>query len=397
MSIVHTNVSCIFFNCQYSGKTKVVLPPVSMNHRTTVTASPLKDNTASDVGMNLQTLLDDLFLVLTEKEATVIRKRFALQGNPKQTLEKIGKHFKVTRERIRQIESIALSKLKRTVRTTKLNEVNEMAKEILRKNGGVMREDYLINETLRRFNGEASVDGAVLRLSYAIESEMCTIGKGGTYVVSWHLSSLPMEHIDLVVENMVKILKKKKSCMSTDELVSTIQGLNLFEERVPSKEFVGSCLTVDQRLKEIDEGWGLTEWRFVRPRSIRDKVEIILRKKGEPLHFMEIANLIRDAQFDHKNVTIQAVHNELIRYPQFVLVGRGLYALREWGYEPGTVADVIERILKEKGPLSKKEIIAEVAKQRTVKVGTISLNLQKMPYFVRVGRAVYAFDPSKKK
>lgn len=397
MNIVHTNVSCIFFNCQYSGKTKVVLPPASMNHRTAATASPLKDNAASDVSMNLQTLLDDLFLVLTEKEATVIRKRFALQGNPKQTLEKIGKHFKVTRERIRQIESIALSKLKRTVRTTKLNKVNEMAKEILRKNGGVMREDYLINETLRRFNGEASVDGAVLRLSYAIESEMCAIGKGGTYVVSWHLSSLPMEHIDLVVENMVKILKKKKSCMSADELVSTVQGLNLFEGRVPSKEFVGSCLTVDQRLKEIDEGWGLTEWRFVRPRSIRDKVEIILRKKGEPLHFMEIANLIRDAQFDHKNVTIQAVHNELIRYPQFVLVGRGLYALREWGYEPGTVADVIERILKEKGPLSKKEIIAEVAKQRTVKVGTISLNLQKMPYFVRVGRAVYAFDPSKKK
>ena len=105
---------------------------------------------------------------------------------------------------------------------------------------------------------------------------------------------------------------------------------------------------------------------------------------------------IREAAFDHKNVTVQAVHNELIRYPQFVLVGRGLYALKEWGYEPGTVADVIERILTEKGPLSKREIIAEVAKQRTVKVGTISLNLQKMPYFVRVGRAVYAFDPAKK-
>ena len=125
-------------------------------------------------------------------------------------------------------------------------------------------------------------------------------------------------------------------------------------------------------------------------------MEIVLRKAGVPLHFMEIANRIREASFDHKNVTVQAVHNELIRYPQFVLVGRGLYALREWGYEPGTVADVIEAILKEKGALSKKEIIMEVAKQRTVKVGTISLNLQKMPYFVRVGRAVYSFDESKK-
>jgi hypothetical protein len=172
--------------------------------------------------------------------------------------------------------------------------------------------------------------------------------------------------------------------------------LNLFKDRVPSPELIQSCLRIDERLREIDEGWGLTEWRFVRPRSIRDKVEIILKKAGQPLHFMEIANRIREARFDHKNVTVQAVHNELIRYPQFVLVGRGLYALREWGFEPGTVADVIERILLEKGPLSKKEIIAEVAKQRTVKVGTISLNLQKMPYFTRVGRAVYAFDPGKK-
>ena len=185
--------------------------------------------------------------------------------------------------------------------------------------------------------------------------------------------------------------------MKTEEIVSAIQALNLFEGRMPSRELILSCLQIDERLREINEGWGLTEWRFVRPRSIRDKVEIILKKSGEPLHFMEIANRIREAQFDHKNVTVQAVHNELIRYPQFVLVGRGLYALREWGYEPGTVADVIEKILKDKGPLSKKEIIVEVSKQRNVKVGTISLNLQKMPYFTRVGRAVYAFDPGRKK
>jgi DNA-directed RNA polymerase delta subunit/transcriptional regulator len=348
------------------------------------------------LAVNLQSLLDDLFLVLTEKEATVIKRRFALQGHPKQTLEKIGKYFKVTRERIRQIEGIALSKLRRTVRTTKLNEVNEMAKSILRMQGGVMREDDLVSQVLKRMANSNELDGAVLRLSFSIDSEMASSGHSGTFVPFWRLESLAMEDISLIVDHMVKILKKRKSCMKSDEIVSAVQALNLFKDRIPSKELIKSSLAIDERLKEIDEGWGLTEWRFVRPRSIRDKVEIILRKAGTPLHFMEIANRIREQRFDHKNVTVQAVHNELIRYPQFVLVGRGLYALREWGYEPGTVADVIENILKEKGPLSKKEIISEVAKQRTVKVGTISLNLQKMPYFVRVGRAVYAFDQSKK-
>ena len=360
------------------------------------TTSTLSTTGASQLTINLQELLNTLFLVLTEKEVTVIKKRFALFGQSKQTLEKIGKHFKVTRERIRQIESIALSKLKRTVRTTRLDEINELAKNILRAHGGVMPEDDLISQVLRRIQNGTPLDGSVLRLSFSIDTEMSNVTRTPSFLPLWRLSSLVSEDIGLIVENVVKILKKRKTCMKTEELISAIQSLNLFKDRVPSPELIQSCLRIDERLREIDEGWGLTEWRFVRPRSIRDKVEIILKKSGQPLHFMEIANRIREAAFDHKNVTVQAVHNELIRYPQFVLVGRGLYALREWGYEPGTVADVIERILRDKGPLSKKEIIAEVAKQRTVKVGTISLNLQKMPYFTRVGRAVYAFDANKK-
>ncbi|HCI04276.1 MAG: sigma factor-like helix-turn-helix DNA-binding protein [Candidatus Peribacteraceae bacterium] len=346
--------------------------------------------------IDLNELLKNLFLVLTEKEAKVIERRFALQGQPRQTLDKIGKHFNVTRERIRQIESIALGKLRRTVRTTKLDEVNQIARSILNQNGGLMREDDLISAVLTRIKGSTELDGAVLRLSFTIDGEMNAGTRSNTFVPFWRLESLSMEDIMKIVNSIVKILKKRKSCMESDELVSAIQKLNLFEGRVPSAELIQGSLKIDERLKEITEGWGLTEWRFVRPRSIRDKVEIILKKAGEPLHFMEIANRIREASFDHKNVTVQAVHNELIRYPQFVLVGRGLYALKNWGYEPGTVADVIERILKDKGPLSKKEIIAEVAKQRTVKVGTISLNLQKMPYFKRVGRAVYAFESTKK-
>ena len=260
-----------------------------------------------------------------------------------------------------------------------------------------MREDELISQVLKRTLSSNTLDGAVLRLSFSIDNELAEVGRSGTFVPFWRLQTLALEDITTIVDGIVKILKKKKSCMTKDELITAVQGLHLFKDRIPSKELITSCLALDERLKEVEDGWGLTEWRFVRPRSIRDKVEIILKKAGRPLHFMEIANRIRDVRFDHKNVTVQAVHNELIRYPQFVLVGRGLYALREWGYEPGTVADVIETILKKKGPLSKKEIIAEVAKQRTVKVGTISLNLQKMPYFVRVGRAVYAFEANKKR
>lgn len=351
----------------------------------------------SQLNLNLQDLLGDLFLVLTQKETEVIKRRFALAGQSKQTLEKIGKHFNVTRERIRQIESIALSKLKRTVRTTRLNDVNEMAKGILRAHGGVMLSSDLVSAVLKRLPGSQIVDGSILKLSFSIDNELASEGRSQTYKPFWRLTALSMDDISTIIDMGVKFLNKRHSCMKASELISSIQVMPAFQGRVPSSELIVSCLSIDERLKEIADGWGLTEWRFVRPRSIRDKVEIILKKIGRPMHFMEIANSIKEASFDHKNVTVQAVHNELIRYPQFVLVGRGLYALREWGYEPGTVADVIENILKQKGALSKKQIIEEVSKQRTVKVGTISLNLQKMPYFVRVGRAVYDFDASKKR
>jgi hypothetical protein len=260
-----------------------------------------------------------------------------------------------------------------------------------------MLSTELVSSVLKRLPGSQMVDGSILKLSFSIDSEMASEGRSQTYKPFWRLSNLSMDDISMIVDMGVKFLNKRHSCMKAAEVISSIQAMPVFQGRVPSPELIVSCLSIDERLKEIPEGWGLTEWRFVRPRSIRDKVEIILKKSGRPMHFMEIANAIKEAGFDHKNVTVQAVHNELIRYPQFVLVGRGLYALREWGYEPGTVADVIENILKQKGALSKKQIIEEVSKQRTVKVGTISLNLQKMPYFVRVGRAVYDFDASKKK
>jgi hypothetical protein len=345
---------------------------------------------------NLQDMISDLFLVLTEKECEVIKRRFSITGSSRQTLEKIGKHFNVTRERIRQIESIALNKLRRTVGTTKLDDINQMAKGILRASGGLMLEDALIASILKRLENPSPTDAAVLKLSLAIDGELSFIGRSGTLKPSWRFNSLAQKDINMLTNGTVKMLKRRGECMSESELVSAIQSLNLFGEKKPSDELIASSFTVDSRLKNVEAGWGITDWRFVRPRSIRDKVEIILKKEGRPLHFVEIANRIREANFDHKNVTVQAVHNELIRYPQFVLVGRGLYGLSEWGFEPGTVADVIEKILDAKGPLTKKEIIAEVAKQRKVKVGTISLNLQKMPYFVRVGRAVYDFDASKK-
>lgn len=352
-----------------------------------------QDMTFSEV--NLAEIIDEMFMVLTNKEKDVIVQRFSLDNKPRRTLESIGQKFSVTRERIRQIEKIALGKLRRTVQTTRLSVVNEMADQIIKENGGVILEGKLVSKILIMLHCDDTMDANIVKLALNINPTLTKIEKTNYYNPFWKLKEVDLDLVNAVISAAIKILKKKGDVMNDAKLV--IQMRQVLTERLANfiDPMLISCLEVDKRMKRIDDGFGLTVWRHINPRSIRDKAYIILKREKRPMHFVEIANKIAGAGFDKKVVTVQAVHNELIRYDQFVLVGRGLYGLKEFGYKRGTVAEVIEDLLRKKSPLTKQEIIEGVLKQRHVKKGTISLNLQKNPQFVRIGRAVYKFEEGK--
>jgi hypothetical protein len=345
---------------------------------------------------NLKEVIEDMFLVLTEKEKDVIVKRFSLDNKPRQTLDKIGKHYSVTRERIRQIENIALNKLRRTVSNTKLRLINRLAKDFMMQDGGVMLESEIINKILTNIYTNSQVDGKIIVLSLNCDVELKKSPRTNNTEAFWMLKDISVSDIRKITEADLSVLKKHSDVMAEEQIISAVQNLSLFKNKSIVNNLIISCLKTDKRARKVEGKWGLMEWRHVNPRSIRDKAEIVLDKAKKPLHFVEIANKISEIGFDKKVVTVQAVHNELIRYDQFVLVGRGLYALAKWGYEPGTVSDVIEKLLQKNGPMSKKQIVEEVLTQRTVKIGTISLNLQKNPHFIRVGRAVYDLDMKKR-
>ncbi|MBA4336751.1 hypothetical protein C0416_03180 [bacterium] len=347
--------------------------------------------------LDLSEIMEDIFLVLSQKEKDVIVKRFSLDNKPKMTLERIGQEFSVTRERIRQIEKIALGKLRRTVKSTKLSEISAVAKEIMDNKGGVSTEKALVSEILNVIGSSENVDANIIRLSLNITPELEKTDKSNLYNPFWRFESISESTVKQIVTAGVSFLNKKGDTVDNDTIADHVQKALASKEVTVEKETVVSALEVDKRLKKISGGYGLMSWRHINPRSIRDKAYIILKEIQKPLHFIEIANKISEAGFDKKVVTTQAVHNELIRYDQFVLVGRGLYALKEWGFRKGTVADVIEELLDKKSPLSKQDIILGVLKQRQVKKGTISLNLQKNAHFVRVGRAMYSLDKSLKK
>ena len=152
-----------------------------------------------------------------------------------------------------------------------------------------------------------------------------------------------------------------------------------------------SYLSIARRIRKNPYGeFGLVEWPAILPSGMRDKAYAALAYHGEPLHFRNIATHIDKAGWDRRRAHPQTVHNELIKDGRFVLVGRGLYALEDWGYEAGTVADVIVSVLAKAGsPLEKQELIKRVLEKRKVKDTTILLNLQNRKRFRKTGEEGY--------
>jgi RNA polymerase primary sigma factor len=60
-------------------------------------------------------MLQDMVKHLNEREATILRYRFGLDGGSERTLEEVGEKFNVTRERVRQIQNLALRKLRKMI------------------------------------------------------------------------------------------------------------------------------------------------------------------------------------------------------------------------------------------------------------------------------------------
>ncbi|MFC1655267.1 sigma factor-like helix-turn-helix DNA-binding protein [Patescibacteria group bacterium] len=338
---------------------------------------------------NAQKIVQDLLILLSQKEKHVIKRRFNLDNTYRATLEEIGKEFNVTRERIRQIEKNALTKLQRNVGNTDLNALNEFIKEILKEKGGVMTEENLFAALFNILNkNDVEINKNAINLSLTLDKELQRTPNTINYQPYIKYADIDHSHIKNITEKTIDILSKKSDVHTHSKIFDELRKhfKELDHSNLPQ---VISVFTLDKRLKPVEGGIGLASWRHINPKTLRDKIYYVLNKNKKPLHFVEIVNKITELRFDNKRINLQAVHNELIRHDQFVLVGRGIYALKEWGYKEGTVADIIQGILKDGKAMSQENIIKEVMKQRQVKKITIILNLKNKPQFERIGREQY--------
>ncbi len=332
----------------------------------------------------IATLIEKALKVVDQpREQEIITRRFGLNG-AKETLEQIGERLDITRERVRQLEKAALIRLKIASEKGEIEHLAEIEKALIRnlaESGRISKTQALADHYLEKSASAQEVSNILFITE--ISSKLVVIQENDKY----HSAIANAEYgderkIKTAIDEIVNIIKKNKSPMTLDELDAKLS----YEH--PSQ--IEAIASISKLLASLNGIWGLEKWPSVNPKNIRDKIFVILGAKKEPMHFSEIAEEIRKSDFSRKDVTTQAIHNELIKDKRFVLIGRGIYALDDWGFKKGTVADTIAAVLKEAGePLYRDEIVKRVLEKRKVKETTVLLNLQSKKEFVRVAKATY--------
>ena len=336
------------------------------------------------IASQLETAVNDVLgIIEQDREREIISRRFGLFDR-RETLEQIGELLDITRERVRQLEKAILIRLKIAAAENKLPRVHDMERVIIRhlsENGRVARVQDVTT-------GLIGADATALQKAHVgflaeLSPNIAVVNENDHY----HHSIGILEHAD-----------DKKIKSSVDEIVKTIKthgepiGIEQLHGQLSHEhpDHVRALASLSKNLASLKDQWGLVKWPTVNPKNIRDKIYVILADNGKPLHFSAIAKAIKKSEFKRKDVTTQAIHNELIKDKRFVLIGRGIYALDAWGYSKGTVSDIIATVLKKADePLHRDEIVKRVLKSRQVKETTILLNLQSKPQFKRVSKATY--------
>ena len=324
-----------------------------------------------------------LNVIEQDREREIITRRFGLKGR-KETLEQIGEMLSITRERVRQLEKAILIRLQISAEENQIPEI-AAAEKILVRNLTEMGRVARLSDIADKVYGRATKSSERMGIYYiaTFAKNLTIVEENDKYyaaigIAEYGNSRVIRERVDAIVAT----IKANKAPMTIDELDEKLD----YEH----PDHIRAVASISKLLATLNGMWGLVKWPAVNPKNIRDKIYVILEAKKEPMHFSEIAKAIRESNFKRRNVTVQAIHNELIKDPRFVLIGRGIYALSSWGYKKGTISDIVASILKKSDkPLTREEIVKQVLKVRNVKETTILLNLQNKKLFKKVGRNSY--------
>jgi hypothetical protein len=329
---------------------------------------------------------------LGDRERDIIRLRHGLEQDLKHTLEDIGTRYKITRERVRQIEKVTLKKIKKIDGIfDKIKPIEQAVVSILEKFGGALHEDFLRQELAKANPGVELNANSLSFVLLQFLGDRLAISKNQEKIHDiWRLPNVSIDDVAEKISAIENVISKSGKPLKVEMIVKKLEEQGIHAS-LNDPEIVKAYLHMSKNIEKnpFDE-WGFVNWDTVALKKMSDKVHLVLEKVGKPLHFKDIANEINKLGIDKKKANAATIHNELILNKRYVLVGRGIYALTEWGYVSGVVSDVIIKILKDaKKPLAKETIAEEVLKQRMVKKSTVYLALMNKKLFVKLPNGNY--------
>lgn len=333
---------------------------------------------------------------LSESQRDVLVKRYGLDGSNPWTLESIGKSYpkQITRERVRQREANALGCL----RQSGLKSFQSMYDgffNIFSQKGGAVRTDLLLSELIEYFEIKKNIElnKKAFQLLLKLNDYFKEVKESNLLYNSWVVDIALVENIKSFISGAAKEVKAQKGVIDSEKLFELAKNVaeNVKGIKKNLKEAIFSYISISKEIEQNVFGdWGLKHWSEITPKGVRDRAYLVLRKNANPLHFGEITTMINSSDFTKKTACPQTVHNELIKDDKFILVGKGIYGLKEWGYIPGTVRSLLKQILKNLGaPMTSEKLIEEVLKQRQVKQTTVLLNLHDKKHFEKMADGRY--------
>lgn len=349
----------------------------------------MAETTAQKSTLSISAVVADVLKSIDrEREREIISRRFGLYDR-RETLEQIGELLGITRERVRQLEKAVVTKLKASADRGEFAEMLKLQELYVQELHAMGMAARIQDISAKLTKDNSKTDQAQVSFIAMLCPKLIVVDENDFYC---HGVAIAEEHakqdIKSLVDKVVAAIKK----------IGEPTGIDKIAEQVGDKSVahVRALASLSKQVATLNGRWGLIKWPMVNPKNIRDKIYVILFEHGKPMHFNEISEAIKGSSFKRKDVTTQAIHNELIKDDRFVLIGRGIYALKEWGYKKGTVADIIADVLKKSSePLHRDEIVKRVLKKRQVKETTILLNLQGKEQFKRVSKATYTLAESK--
>jgi len=317
-----------------------------------------------------------LIMALAERSRDVMTKRYGLGKDPEpMTLDAIGKTYGITRERVRQIENHALAVIRKSKQYTEEKTTFDEIEKVIHNLGGIIVEQDLLDYV----STDASIQSHINFL-LVVGHPFTKIKEDEDFKHRWLIDNELSEKVHNALKKLYSTLKGDELLSEPDIIKSFLEHLEDVSEKYKNEEIAKRWLSLSKKIGKNTLGeWGKTESSNISTKGMRDYAYLIIRKHGSPIHFREVAKIITEV-FKIK-AHVATTHNELIKDPRFVLVGRGLYALSEWGYMSGVVKDVIKKLIEKNGLLTKAEVIEKVMKERYVKENTIVINLQNPKYF----------------